>query len=89
MTNEPSRTASLRASGTTMRSAREGAVMEFRQDGGGVIRRYAEWLPVPDGAPVISLGEGSTPLIPAPVLSEMTGCEVYLKVEGANPTGSF
>jgi len=63
--------------------------MEFRQDGGGVIRRYTEWLPVPDGAPVISLGEGSTPLIPAPVLSEMTGCEVYLKVEGANPTGSF
>ena len=63
--------------------------MEFRQDGGGVIRRYAEWLPVPDGAPVISLGEGSTPLIPAPVVSEMTGCEVYLKVEGANPTGSF
>jgi len=63
--------------------------MRFRQDGGGVIRRYREWLPVPDGAPVISLGEGSTPLIPARVLSEMTRCEVYLKVEGANPTASF
>jgi threonine synthase len=38
---------------------------------------------------VITLGEGATPLIPAPVLSERTGCQVYLKVEGANPTGSF
>jgi len=63
--------------------------MTFRIGGGGVIRRYSGWLPVPDDAPVISLGEGSTPLIPAPVLSEKTGCEVYLKVEGANPTGSF
>jgi threonine synthase len=63
--------------------------MKFRCEGGGLIRRYPEWLPVPVGAPVVSLGEGSTPLIPAPVLSEMTGCEVYLKVEGANPTGSF
>jgi threonine synthase len=63
--------------------------MSFRADGGGVIRRYSEWLPVPGDAPVISLGEGSTPLIPAPVLSEKTGCEVYLKVEGANPTASF
>ncbi|MBO0816055.1 MAG: threonine synthase, partial [Actinobacteria bacterium] len=63
--------------------------MTFRHSGGGVIRRYREWLPVPGDAAVISLGEGSTPLIPAPVLSEKTGCEVYLKVEGANPTGSF
>src|SRR5262245_36442091 len=63
--------------------------MTFRRDGGGVIRRYRDWLPVPGEAPVISLGEGSTPLIPAPVLSDKTGCEVYLKVEGANPTGSF
>jgi threonine synthase len=38
---------------------------------------------------VITLGEGGTPLLPAPALSAMTGCEVYLKVEGANPTGSF
>jgi threonine synthase len=63
--------------------------MKFRLDGGGVIHRYREWLPVPAGARVISLGEGSTPLIPAPVLSDKTGCEVYLKVEGANPTASF
>ena len=37
----------------------------------------------------MSLGEGDTPLVPAPVLSQRTGCEVWLKLEGANPTGSF
>jgi threonine synthase len=42
-----------------------------------------------DGAPVVSLGEGGTPLVLAEHLSERTGCEVHLKVEGANPTGSF
>jgi len=55
----------------------------------GVIAEYRDLLPVTDDAPVISLGEGATPLIPAPVLSKLTGCQVYLKVEGANPTGSF
>jgi threonine synthase len=55
----------------------------------GVIAEYRDLLPVTDDVPVISLGEGATPLIPAPVLSELTGCRVYLKVEGANPTGSF
>jgi threonine synthase len=55
----------------------------------GVIRAYRDWLPVPADAPVVTLGEGATPLLPAPVLSRRTGCEVYLKVEGANPTGSF
>ena len=55
----------------------------------GVICAYREWLPVPAGVPVVTLGEGATPLLAAPVLSERTGCEVYLKVEGANPTGSF
>ena len=55
----------------------------------GVIAEYRSSLPVPDGVPVISLGEGGTPLLPAPVLSELTGCSVYLKVEGMNPTGSF
>jgi threonine synthase len=39
--------------------------------------------------PLVSLDEGNTPLVPAPWLSERTGCEVYLKIEGANPTGSF
>jgi threonine synthase len=55
----------------------------------GIITEYAERIPVPDGAPVITLQEGGTPLLPAPVLSARTGCEVYLKVEGLNPTGSF
>ena len=48
--------------------------------------RYADRLPV---QPHVSLEEGDTPLVPAPWLSERTGCEVYLKTEGANPTGSF
>ncbi|MBO0808840.1 MAG: threonine synthase [Actinobacteria bacterium] len=55
----------------------------------GVIGYYSALLPVPPGARVISLGEGATPLVPAPVLSARTGCEVFLKIEGANPTGSF
>jgi threonine synthase len=55
----------------------------------GVIAAYRAWLPVPDDVPVITLGEGGTPLLPAPLLSSQTGCEVYLKVEGTNPTGSF
>ncbi len=55
----------------------------------GVIAQYRRWLQVPDGSPVVTLAEGATPLLPAPVLSARTGCEVYLKVEGANPTGSF
>jgi threonine synthase len=48
--------------------------------------RYRERLPVD---PLVSLGEGDTPLVPAPVLSEVVGCDVWLKLEGANPTGSF
>ncbi len=55
----------------------------------GVIAEYRDRLPVKAGAPVVTLQEGGTPLLPAPVLSARTGCEVYLKVEGANPTGSF
>jgi threonine synthase len=55
----------------------------------GIIAEYGASLPVPTTAPVITLGEGGTPLLPAPVLSELTSCSVYLKVEGANPTGSF
>ncbi|MBC6451329.1 threonine synthase [Actinokineospora xionganensis] len=55
----------------------------------GIIAAYPNRIPVPDGAKVITLGEGNTPLLPAPHLSELTGCTVYLKVEGANPTGSF
>ncbi|KAA9162042.1 threonine synthase [Amycolatopsis acidicola] len=55
----------------------------------GIIEAYADRVPVPAGAKVITLGEGNTPLMPAPHLSELTGSTVYLKVEGANPTGSF
>ena len=55
----------------------------------GVIAAYRDRLPVTENTPVITLHEGGTPLLPAPVLAARTGCEVYLKVEGANPTGSF
>jgi threonine synthase len=55
----------------------------------GVIEEYREWLPVTPETPVITLGEGGTPLVHAQKLSELTGCAVYLKVEGMNPTGSF
>ncbi len=55
----------------------------------GLIERYRDRLPVTDATPVITLYEGNTPLVPAPILSSRLGCDVYLKVEGANPTGSF
>jgi threonine synthase len=54
-----------------------------------LIERYREDLPLEPGDPVVSLNEGSTPLIEAPVISERVGARVYLKFEGANPTGSF
>jgi threonine synthase len=63
--------------------------LEGRKIGEGVIERYRSFLPVTEATPVISLAEGSTPLIFSPRLSEETGCEVYLKFEGMNPTGSF
>jgi threonine synthase len=55
----------------------------------GVIERYRERLPFARNDPVITLGEGSTPLLKAPRLSERSQADVYLKIEGANPTGSF
>ncbi len=55
----------------------------------GLIERYRDRLPVTDATPVVELGEGSTPLLTAPRISEMTGCRVLLKYEGLNPTGSF
>jgi threonine synthase len=51
--------------------------------------RYRERLPLTDSTPIVSLGEGGTPLLPAPRLSERLGIELWLKWEGANPTGSF
>jgi threonine synthase len=57
----------------------------------GVLARWKEFLPVTDKTPFISLNEGSTPLIHSPKLSALLGrgCEVYIKYEGLNPTGSF
>ena len=57
---------------------------------GGIIERYAEHLPISGSTPRLSLQEGSTPLLPARRLAEWVGVrELYLKYEGANPTGSF
>src|ERR1700755_3153856 len=55
----------------------------------GLIARYQERLPFAPGDPVVSLEEGSTPLVLAERVSERAGTEVWLKLEGANPTGSF
>ena len=55
----------------------------------GLIAAYADRVAVPPGAKVVTLLEGGTPLVPADTLSDRVGAQVYLKVEGANPTGSF
>jgi threonine synthase len=55
----------------------------------GLVEEYRQYLPVSDETPVVTLLEGNTPLISAPRLSERLGAQVWLKVEGANPTGSF
>ena len=57
----------------------------------GVMARWREFLPITDATPFISLNEGSTPLIHSPKLSARVGrgCEVFIKYEGLNPTGSF
>ena len=55
----------------------------------GVIREYADRLPLLEGAPVITLHEGGTPLIEAEQLSARVGARVFIKFEGLNPTGSF
>ncbi|MDE2989553.1 MAG: threonine synthase [Chloroflexota bacterium] len=56
----------------------------------GVIQRYLEFLPFTGDAPDLTIGEGGTPLVRAPVLEARTGIrEVWLKLEGCNPTGSF
>ncbi len=63
-----------------------GAAGEARRP---LIERYREYLPLAADAPIVSLMEGTTPLIPAPRLSERLESETYLKFEGMNPTGSF
>jgi len=55
----------------------------------GVIEEYRDYLPVSGLTPVVTLHEGGTPLLRAPRLSERVGAAVWLKFEGANPTGSF
>ena len=67
--------------------------MTVRPDGAhqwrGVIEEYRARLPVGDATPVVTLLEGGTPLVRSGPLSDETGCDVWLKFEGANPTGSF
>ncbi len=55
----------------------------------GLLHEYADRLDISDATPIITLGEGGTPLIPASYLSERTGARVFVKYEGMNPTGSF
>ncbi len=55
----------------------------------GLIERFRARLPFADGDPVVSMGEGSTPLVEAPALGARVGARVWLKLEGLNPTGSF
>ncbi len=55
----------------------------------GVITEYRDRMPLVESAPIVSLGEGGTPLVYASTLSELVGASVWLKYEGANPTGSF
>src|SRR5450759_1110843 len=61
------------------------------EQGRGVIERYREFLPISDSTPVVSLGEGDTPLVYSARLSARVGrdCKVFIKNEGVNPTGSF
>jgi threonine synthase len=56
----------------------------------GVLKRYGSFLPVTQGTPLITLGEGDTPLVRSRILEKELGCgELYFKLEGCNPTGSF
>ena len=55
----------------------------------GVLNEYRDRLDVTDATPIVTLGEGGTPLIPAPALEARTGAKVWVKFEGMNPTGSF
>ncbi len=94
----PRRRAELRRGAEADRQA-QGPALEAPRDPGdrggvrlvpaGLIERYRDKLPLEDGDPVVTLNEGSTPLIHAEKLSERVGATVYLKFEGANPTGSF
>src|SRR6059058_724210 len=68
----------------------ESTTSELRQSR-GVIEAYREFLPVSPSTPIVSLAEGNTPLVYCPQLSKRVGrgCDVFVKNEGVNPTGSF
>jgi threonine synthase len=74
----------------TLFGERRGMKTDHEQ-GRGVIERYREFLPISDSTPVVSLGEGDTPLVYSARLSARVGrdCKVFIKNEGVNPTGSF
>ena len=56
----------------------------------GVLEKYRDYLPVTDDTPMLSLGEGGTPLVKSRAVGEAVGCgDLYFKLEGCNPTGSF
>ncbi len=74
---------------TSARAERFPRVADTGRQWRGVIEEYRDHLPVSGATPVVTLREGGTPLIHSWQLSEETGCEVWLKFEGANPTGSF
>jgi len=67
----------------------KGKLLMVRWAWRGVIHHYREYLLVSDRTPVITLGEGNTPLLKAEYLSRKTRLEIFLKCEGFNPTGSF
>ncbi len=56
----------------------------------GVLAKYKDYLPLTDDTPIFSLGEGDTPLVKSRHIVDLVGCEeLYFKLEGCNPTGSF
>ncbi|MFA5056102.1 MAG: threonine synthase [Dehalococcoidia bacterium] len=55
----------------------------------GVLERYREYLPISDKTPMLTLGEGDTPLVRSRSIEKRFGCKLYFKLEGCNPTGSF
>ena len=56
----------------------------------GVLEKYKEYLPVTRDTPMFSLGEGDTPLVKSRSIGDLVGCQdLYFKLEGCNPTGSF
>ncbi|HWM38259.1 MAG TPA: threonine synthase [Streptomyces sp.] len=75
--------------GTSAASAESTGAPAAARQWRGIIEEYRDRLPVSSATTPVSLREGGTPLVPAQLLTELTGCDVHLKVEGANPTGSF